>query len=81
MILKQFTTTDTMDKHNQSGEGLSPSPKKGSNMKTFMATYTEDKGKTHHEVLVSAETYTEAYVNASLKTANDGIITDLFEVK
>lgn len=49
-------------------------------MKTFMATYTEDRGLTHHTVLVSAETFTQAYVNVTMQISKDGIITDLFEV-
>ena len=68
MIIQRSTTTDTMDKR-----------ERGSEMKTFMATYTEDNGRTHHQVLVSADTYTQAYIEVSVKSKN-GIITDLFEV-
>lgn len=49
-------------------------------MKTFMITYTEDFGKTHHTVLVNAYTRTDAYLSVDMKLSKDGAITDLFEV-
>lgn len=49
-------------------------------MKTFMATYTEDFGETYHTVLVSAETFTQAYVSVDITLSKNGAITELFEV-
>lgn len=49
-------------------------------MKIFMVTYTEDKCNTKHTVIVSADNFTDAYVQVCLKISKDGAITDLFEI-
>lgn len=49
-------------------------------MKVFMVRYTEDKGTTHHTVLINAETFTDAYIQVDLKLSKNGEITDLFEI-
>ena len=54
---------------------------KGSNkMKTFMVRYTDDCGATHHTKLVSANTFTEAYVKVYSEISQESAITDLFEI-
>ena len=49
-------------------------------MKTFMVKYTEDFGATYHTKLVSANTFTEAYVKVYSQISQESAITDLFEI-
>lgn len=50
-------------------------------MKTFMITYTTDRGLTKETRLMSAENYTMAYVNAQCELPKDTIILEIFEIK
>lgn len=49
-------------------------------MKTYIITYTTDKNTTSHSVAINADTYTQAYVNASLRLPAEAEITDLVEI-
>lgn len=49
-------------------------------MKTFMVKYTEDFGATYHTVLISAASFTEAYVAIDMRLPEFGAIIDLFEI-
>lgn len=50
-------------------------------MKTFMITYTVDRGLTKETKLMSAETYTKAYVNAECDLPEGTIILEITEIK
>lgn len=50
-------------------------------MKVFMVEYTSDFGETVHTMLVNADDYSKAYLDAYLQLPKDAAITDLFEVK
>lgn len=49
-------------------------------MKRFIVEYTEDFGKTHLKVEVTAISYTNAFVKVSLGLSKDGAITNIVEV-
>lgn len=48
-------------------------------MKKYLVRYTENKGVTYTTVIVSANSFTDAYVK-TMELSKDGEITDLFEV-
>ena len=48
-------------------------------LRTWIATYTEDRGATTHTIQVSGKNYTRAYLAASIKI--NGMVIDLSEVK
>lgn len=50
-------------------------------MKTFMVKYTEDFGTTYRTEIITADTFTEAYLKVNMRLSSDGAITDLFEVE
>lgn len=50
-------------------------------MKSWKITYTEDKGASYKTITTEAETFTKAYVNATIKISKDGEITEVEEIK
>ena len=49
-------------------------------MKNYIIRYTENKGTTYNTILIKAESYTKAYIEAMGKMSSHGEITDLFEI-
>lgn len=48
-------------------------------LRTWIATYTEDRGVTTSTIKITGKTYTQAYLAASIKI--NGMVIDLSEVK